>query len=58
MSRKISLLAALCLTALAATSPAPVAALRCPYISPRCCATDIGPTGCPYCTCYLPDTCC
>jgi hypothetical protein len=59
MSRKISLLAAaLCMLVLAAVSSAPASAILCPYISPRCCATDIGPSGCPYCICYSPSECC
>ncbi len=74
MSRKLHLFAALVLLLLALTgSPfagtpaeakgpgvgdAPQARIFCPYISPRCCATETGPSGCPFCTCYFPSPCC
>jgi hypothetical protein len=70
MPRKIWMLAALCVLVLLSGSslPASIASAQgviepeleaCPYISSRCCFTEVdSSTGCPYCVCYLGQGCC
>lgn len=58
MLRKFSILAVLCTVSLFAIPTKPASAILCPHLPPRCCATGVGPNGCPVCTCLAPADCC